>query len=310
MKSETTKSQSNSTLEILMDLTSLIHWEIKVLVVLAIPYHSPKLLNLDLSNAMERRCQFYHHSISWCATILMKVAMVDGLSSTDSCLKMATWFLRSAPHTKQRLRAISAKTMSTANQSQRSNRAISSEEPMESHLRRKWWKKFLGTVLLMENLMFQESSLSIRRVFFRMTMRLRCPLTLSTVDWQSIINKFSKWLVLSKRDSWLIVTSKTMALPGWISITPSWSPAGALMKRPVLSTGSYVTHMERDGEWTATFWFVAVKTISALSLRPLATRCNFAMRQPAPLETVFQLTPDHLISYLSVQRAVAQIKAI
>lgn len=48
--------------EILMDLTLLILYEIKVHVVHATQYHSLKWLNLDLSLGMVKKYQFFHHN--------------------------------------------------------------------------------------------------------------------------------------------------------------------------------------------------------------------------------------------------------
>lgn len=128
-----------------MDLISRIHWEIKELVDHATPFLSHKLSNQDLSKDMVAKFQFFLHNIWWCAIILTKVVMVAGHSSMDSWLKTDTWYQRNVHHTKLKLREINVKITKSANQLQELNRAISLEEVMVNHLKRRWWKKFWET---------------------------------------------------------------------------------------------------------------------------------------------------------------------
>ena len=83
-------SQTHMTSEILTGLISPIHWEIKELVDHATLYRSLKLLNLVSSSDMVRNSQFYHHNISWDATISQRDVMEDGRSSMATSEKTDT----------------------------------------------------------------------------------------------------------------------------------------------------------------------------------------------------------------------------
>jgi len=146
MKFQTTLFQTNSTSDLLMDLISQTHWEIKEHVVLATLYRSLRSLSQDSSNDMVKRFQFFRHSTSWCVTILTKAVMVDGHFSMASWQKMVISFPRSVHHTKPRRNKIHARTTNNASQLPRSSRAISLVEHMVSLPKRKWWKKFWETV--------------------------------------------------------------------------------------------------------------------------------------------------------------------
>jgi hypothetical protein len=185
--------------EISKGMISLVKLEIKAVVGHAILYLSLKLLNLDLKWNMEKRFHKWVHN-NWCnVTIWMKVAMEDGLSFTDIWLKTVLWLQKSALHIKQRLKDFHVLNTRIATLLRKLRKVTSLEVLTENLAKKRWWRKFWETVLLTENLMFQEFSLIIKRVFFQMTMKPKCPVISNTAEWLLITNKLNNSSELTLR---------------------------------------------------------------------------------------------------------------
>ena len=100
--------------------------------------------------------------------------MEDGLSIMDIFQKMAKWWQKNVLLTKQKQKVLIVENIKIVQLQLEFMRATLLEGLMVNLVRKKWWKKYLETVLLMENLMCQECSLIIKRVFFQTIMKPRC----------------------------------------------------------------------------------------------------------------------------------------
>ena len=192
-------SQKITTLETLKGMISLVKLEIKAVVGHATLCLSLKLLNLDLKWNMEKK---FHKWVlnNWCnVTIWTKVAMEDGLSFTDTWLKTVLWLQRSALHIKQRLKDFHVLNTRIAMLLPRLKKVTSLVVLTENPVKKRWWRKSWETVSLTENLMFQEFSLIIKRVFFQMITKPKCPVISNTAEWLLITNKLNNSLELTQR---------------------------------------------------------------------------------------------------------------
>ena len=142
MKSLIVKYQNHLILEILMDMILLATLEIKEDVAHATQFHSLKLWKLDWNWNMENSHQCFLLNNLWHVTIWMKDAMEDGLILMYFWQKMDIWFQKNVHHINKKQREIIAVTMAVVNQSLKFKDLILLEEDGETHLKKKWWRKF------------------------------------------------------------------------------------------------------------------------------------------------------------------------
>jgi hypothetical protein len=77
--------------------------------------------------------------------------MVVGLSIMDIFLKMAKWWQKNVLLTKQKRKVLIVESIKIVQLLLEFMRATLLEGLMVNLVRKKWWKKYLETVLLMEN---------------------------------------------------------------------------------------------------------------------------------------------------------------